>query len=181
MAGTSRRTARKAAVKDWRARALRLHIDGFTLRQVAEKVGKALSTVHEGIEQEIKAITAPVAAEAKARRDEQREVEGARLEAVIRGAIGSARKGDPEAAHVVIAAVRQRAKLFGLEAPNRTELSGPNAGPVHFNLSDLSDDQLDLLASGAGALPGDAGGPEAAEGPGPGRAGAPSAREPVEG
>jgi ParB-like chromosome segregation protein Spo0J len=169
MAGTNRKTAKLAAVKDWRARALRLHIDGFTMREIAVRVGKALSTVHEGIEAELAAITGPIAEEAKARRDQQREVEGARLEAIIRGHMNAARKGDADAAHVVITAVRQRGKLFGLEAPNRTELTGRDGGAVHFNLGDLTDDQIDRLAAGDTSALGDAGGAAPAAAPGEGR------------
>lgn len=185
MAGSSRRTAKTAVLKDWRARALQMHIDGFPMREIAAKVGKAVSTVHEGITAELAEITRPAAEKLQAIKDEQRAIAAARLEVVVRGSLGAARRGDPEAAHVIIAAVRQHAKLFGLDAPARTEVSGPSQGPIHFDLSALTDDQIARLTRGdlsaLGGPEGDAGAGPVAPEPGEGGAGAPPPREGVEG
>lgn len=123
MRGSSKRDARKFAVKTWRAKALEMRVEGRTLPEIARAMGKALSTVHEAIAKELAEIPAPGV-------DNLREVDGARLDAIIRGHLAAARKGDAESAHVVIAAIRQRSKLFGTEAPKRTELSGPDGGPI---------------------------------------------------
>lgn len=167
-AAQTRKSARRKVVKDWRAEALRLHVDGWTMREIAKKVGKALSTVHEGIEAELAEITRPHAEEAHKERERKREVEGARLDAIIRGHLKKARAGDAEAAHVVISAVRQRAKLFGLEAPTKTEHTGRDGGPImSFDLSKVSDEQLErILAGDLSALAG--GDPESPEGGGEG-------------
>jgi hypothetical protein len=142
MAGSSKRTARARVVKDWHAVALDLRVSGHTVREIAAKVGKAASTVHEAIEAELRNIPASGVLEL-------REVEGARLDALIRGHMAKARKGDAEAAHVVIAAVRQRSKLFGLEAPTRNEHTGKDGGPIAaFDMSKLSDAQIERLIAG---------------------------------
>lgn len=144
--GQTRKSSRRAEVKDWRAKALRYHIDGLTLREVAKKVGKALSTVHEGIEAELAEITLPFAAELNERRERERENENLRLLAVIAGSMAKARRGDAEASHVVISASRQRSKLLGLEAPTRTEHTGRDGGPIAtFDLGKLTDDQIDSI------------------------------------
>ena len=163
MAGSSKRTARARVVKSWRALALDLRVSGHTVREIAAKVGKAPSTVHEAIEAELRAIPAAAVAEL-------RDVEGARLDALIRGHITKARRGDAEAAHVVISAIRQRSKLFGLEAPVRTEHTGKNGGPIPiaaFDLSKLTDDQLDRLLAGDVSVLAGGDAPDA-EGPGEG-------------
>lgn len=141
MAGSSKRVRRRVAVKNWHAKALQLRIDGYTIRDVAKKLGKAISTVHEAIEKELNEIPA-------AQVDQLREIDGARLEAVIRGHLSKARRGDAEAAHVVVAAIRQRARLFGTEAPKKTEHTGKDGGPFVFDLTKLTDEQLDRLVAG---------------------------------
>lgn len=119
------------------------------MREIAKKVSRALSTVHEGIEAELAEITAPFAAELHKKREREREIEGARLTLVIKGSIKKATRGDAEASHVVIAAIRQRSKLFGLDAPTRTEHSGPEGGPImSFDLSKLTDEQIDAIIAG---------------------------------
>lgn len=173
MATSGKRTARRAETKTWRARALQLHIDGWSMREIARKVGKALSSVHEGIEAELAEITAPHAEQAQKERERKREIEGARLDAVIRGHLKKARGGDAEAAHVVISAVRQRAKLFGLEAPTKVEHGGRDGAPITtmaFDMSKLTDEQLErVLAGDFSALTGgDAAGDEGGGGGGEG-------------
>lgn len=144
MAGSSRRVARRVAVKTWHAKALELRIAGLTVREIASRVKKAPSTVHEAIETELAAIPAPGVVEL-------RELQGSQLDALVRGHMPKARKGDAEAAHVVIAAIRQKAKLFGTEKPTRTEHTGRDGAPIAtlaFDLSKLTDDQLERLIAG---------------------------------
>lgn len=142
MANSSKRTARRAVVKTWRAKALELRISGLTIREIATTLGKAISTVHEAIECEIREIPA-------AGVNALREVQGAQLDALVRGHLAKARRGDAEAAHVVISAIRQKAKLFGLDAPTRNEHTGANGGPIRtFDMSKLSSEQIDRLIDG---------------------------------
>ena len=154
-AGQTRKSARRVEVKEWRALALKLHHECVPMREIAKRVSKALSTVHEGIEAELAAITAPAAEAVAQRREREREDDLARLAIVIRGSIRKAAKGNEAAAHVVVSAIRQRAKLLGLEAPTKTELSGSNGGPIVFDLSRLTDAQIDsLIAGDTSVLPG---------------------------
>jgi ParB-like chromosome segregation protein Spo0J len=107
--------ARTVAVKEWRAHALQLRVKGLTIRQIAKALGKSKSAVHKGLDAEINAIPAEGVAEL-------REIVGARLDAVVRGSLARARKGDANAAFVVIAASTAQAKLFGLNAPAKVQL-----------------------------------------------------------
>lgn len=115
--GSSRRAARAVAVKQWRKSALDLRVEGYTLTEIAKLLDKAVSTVHEAIEQEIAAIPA----EAVAR---LRKVEGDRLDAIILGNLPLAKRGIAEASFACIAAINARAKLFGLNATEKVKVSG---------------------------------------------------------
>jgi len=117
MAGSSNRDARRAATKEWHAQALRLRIDGWTIRDIAKKFNKAPSTVHEAIESEIDAIPAEDV-------KRLRQVHGAQLDDVIRGNIGGAKKGDTRAALAVVNAITAKAKLQGLNVREKLDVSG---------------------------------------------------------
>ncbi|MEN6586117.1 MAG: hypothetical protein ABFE02_08770 [Sulfuricella sp.] len=58
--------------------------------------------------------------------------------------------GDPRYLGIVLDCQHRRAKMLGLDAPQRLEASGPNGGPIpvaHQDLSGLSDDELRQLAA----------------------------------
>lgn len=52
------------------------------------------------------------------------------------------RRGDPKAINTAIAVSKRRAALLGLDAPARTEVSGPNGGPLALECTDA-----ELMAS----------------------------------
>lgn len=111
-----KKTAKRVAVKEWRARALELRVAGWSLRQIAERIGKSISTIHEAIEQEITSIPADGVKQLRA-------VEGARLDRIIKANLRKASAGDGNASFVVIAAITARAKLFGMNAVEKIDVT----------------------------------------------------------
>lgn len=154
-------------MKEWRAEALRLRITGKTIRQIAEELGKSTGAVHKAITEEIAAIPAEAV-------NDLREVEGARLDAdearlgelieahmdhatseITMGAGEMPGSGADKAADVVVKAIAQRtqirdrrAKLFGLNAPVKTELTGKDGAHLAIDVTQLTDEQIERIARG---------------------------------
>ncbi|WP_448333476.1 hypothetical protein [Streptomyces sp. DSM 41534] len=92
----------------------------------------------------------------KERRDEQaaeisvyRQEENERLDALLEAHWPAAvETRDPKAAELVLKLIDRRAKLNGLDAPVRTELSGPDGGAVPLGSGALS--ELNTLIAIAG-------------------------------
>jgi hypothetical protein len=67
--------------------------------------------------------------------------------------------GNPALLEKILAAMNRRANLLGLDAPKRTELSGPNKAPLELTVTDLTDDELlqrireEAVARGSGDDP----------------------------
>jgi len=91
----------------------------------------------------------------KQRRDEQdaevsvyRQQEGERLDALLEAVWDNAMQGDPRAIEAALKIADRRAKLYGIDAPQRTEVSGPDGGAVPLGSGSLA--ELNKLISIAG-------------------------------
>jgi predicted DNA-binding protein (UPF0251 family) len=99
--------------------ALRLRVQGWTLEAIGDRFGVHKSTILRRIEAACKEITAPSVAL-------YREIQDMQIDALLKklwpeeGAELSDRR-----ALVILAALDRRAKLFGLDAKQRIELSTP--------------------------------------------------------
>jgi hypothetical protein len=122
-----RRAVREAARA---ARAVKLRCEGLTLDQIATKLGYSnRSSAFKAIERSLRENTAENV-------EQLRQVEGRRLdelEAVYRP---KAMRGDLDAAKLLVAVGDRRAKLFGLNAPVKTEITGADGGAVEVKVSD---------------------------------------------
>jgi len=58
--------------------------------------------------------------------------------------------GDPTFLARVLDCIRRRADLLGLDAPTRSELSGPGGSPITLAAGQLTDDELERIAGGGG-------------------------------
>lgn len=151
------RTARAVETKEWRAKALKLRVEGASMRDIATALGKSLGAVHKGITEQLAAVptdTAEAIAELRAIEGARHDAEYERLGRIIE-AVLVPKKGQGSAKLVSIAAVEaaikavhartnisvQRAKLFGLNAKETLNVSGELA-LTH----DAEDELLDRLA-----------------------------------
>lgn len=137
-----------------RKTALALRCEGFTFAQIGEELGITKQSAHEGVQKELRAV----AAERKSLAENQLDFELAQIDTVIRGMSPAAAKGDARAGMVILKAQERRAKLLGLDAPEKHE---------HLvDVRKLSDAELDAeiarLAAAAGAPGGAAAGARAA-------------------
>lgn len=112
----SAKTVRRLSVATRQAEVMKLRVSGHSIREVAAKLKVSVGTVHSDIEAALKAVPAEGVAEL-------RQVRGEQLEAVIRGNLPKARRGNHENAGAVIRAVAEYSKLFGLNAKVEVDLS----------------------------------------------------------
>lgn len=127
----------------WVERAIKLSAEGMSTRRIAEKLGLDHTTVWRGLEKEFQRAKASDE-EVAARRELLRE----RVERLLEKWTPKAMAGDKDAALVVHRFLERLAKLDGVDAPQRNEVSGPSAGPMIFRLDTLNEDQIDRLAGG---------------------------------
>lgn len=118
MAASNRNNDKKQLdAKEWRERAIRLRRQGFTIREIASKVERSASVVHDALDAARKAV--PVE-DVEALREQQAD----EIRTLKRKWRDAAHTGDKDAADVYLKACAREAKLLGLDAPIKTELSG---------------------------------------------------------
>lgn len=123
--------------------ALALRCEGFTF----EQIGARLSVSKQRAHQLVKDALAAVAAERKDLAEHQLAFELSQIDSVIRGMAAKSARGDAKAGMTILKAMERRAKLLGLDAPDKHE---------HLvDVRKLSDAELDTeiahLAREAGA------------------------------
>lgn len=134
----------------WVAEAVRLALKGWSTRRIGAKLGRHHSTVADALNVEFERVRP--SEEDVCRR---RSVLGEQLEEQIASWRPRSLKGDKDAAAVLVRFKDRYAKLWGLDAPVKTELSGAEGGPLVINVSSLDDEQLRIAASDdAGDAPG---------------------------
>lgn len=109
--------------------ALDLRIAGVEYRKIAAQLGVALSTAHSLVHSEMERV----AELNRGKAEELREIEAAKLDAIERDMRPRSERGDAQAAAVLVRVVAQRAKLYGLEAAQKHEISGPDGGPISID------------------------------------------------
>lgn len=108
------------------AEAIELRKQGLTYGQIGEMLGisemgahKCVSRALDKFKTELSEQTADV-----------RQLELQRLDALFYGVWLKAQSGDPSSIGSAIKIMERRAKLLGLDAASKNELSGPDGGPL---------------------------------------------------
>lgn len=114
------RPTRKRNVRavDRRARAMDMRRDGASLRAIATALGMSCAAVHETIQVGLRETIEPVS-------DELREMELQRLDVLWRKLQKGVNAGEADAIRAAVRVIDTRAKLLGMNAPDRHEHTGP--------------------------------------------------------
>jgi hypothetical protein len=121
--------AQQAVTAKRRANAIALKLAGMDFETIAERLGYSdpgaarkdfWRAVQKNRIEEKQAV------------DDLREVEGQRLDRLQAAVWAKAVKGDIKAVETVLKVISQRARLFGLDAPVKAEVSGPGGGPLQL-------------------------------------------------
>src|SRR5262245_41842357 len=119
------RTSKATTNKVVRARrALELRLEGNSYAAIADKLRVGRTTAHRLVRAELESITA----ECTERATELRAIEVERLDMYPAALAPKIAKGDPKAVECALRVAARRARLLGLDAPERVEV-GELAGP----------------------------------------------------
>lgn len=127
---------RRIAASERQRRALELRLAGISYDGIARQLQYASrSGAYKAVDTALRATLREPA-------DSLRKISAERLDratTVVWRAIGA---GDLKAVDVLVRLEARRARLFGLDVPERRELSGPDGAALQVDLSGLSDREL---------------------------------------
>ena len=129
-----------------RVKAFELRKAGVSYRGIGRALGISEAQAHRDVHFTLDAL----AKEEFESAVQVRELELERLDEMLRALWVAIRRGDPQSISTGLRVSERRARLLGLDAPSRQQLSGPNDGPIHIastDLTNLSDDELTQLAA----------------------------------
>lgn len=131
-----------------RHRVLKYRLAGKSYRDISRMVGISESTVSA----DIQAILEPVEESARKNVELYIKLELERLDKMARPVWFSATRGDTAAVDQILKIMQRRAKLLGLDAPTKREVSGPEGGPLEFMDSIERDRRILKLEAKLGAV-----------------------------
>lgn len=146
--GSVRRSAktspRAIGIAKKHAQALQLRMAGTSFQAIADALGY---TTPQGA---YEAVKAALLATVREPADELRKVDLERLEKMLFGIWRQATEGNQGAIDRALRVLERRAKLLGLDAPVKTELTGADGGPlkVEHEASEALLARLERLAGG---------------------------------
>jgi len=126
VAAANNTSAAKARKLQHQVEALELRRAGLGYTAIAARLGLGKSQAHRLVVAGLEEARAQVSANA----DDLRAEEVSRLDAMMVGLWPAARNGAVSAIDRVVKIMERRAKLLGLDAPERKRLEGPNGGPI---------------------------------------------------
>lgn len=113
-----------AATAERRGQALDLRKAGASYRQIASQLGVSLKTAYQDVQTELGALDALN----KDKAERLRDLDAARLDSLQLALAPGIRASDPRAVMACVRILERRARLFGLDAPQK--LAGPDGGEV---------------------------------------------------
>lgn len=136
---------RQVAARAREVEAVALRLQGCSYSTIAERLGTTKSVAHAAVARSLERTASTLQETA----DALREIELARLDALLLGVWVRATSGDVPSVGAAIRIAERRAKLLGLDAPVRREVSGPDGSPLvpatTADLTRLSDADLATL------------------------------------
>lgn len=111
-----------------RAEAVRMRVAGFTIRDIAQAMGRPRSTVQDWI---TRACTL-ARQEQYDRADQLRTEQAMALDLLQRRWFDKALDGDGQAAEIVLKVIRERCKIFALNLPEETNVNFGETLRVEF-------------------------------------------------
>lgn len=138
----SPRAPRMVRLRDLEVKAFELRMRGKSFQAIADELGcpkpRAWRAVMRAVREHAKVTEAYAG--------EYLEIEIGRLDKLLDGLWDAATAGSVQAVEAVLKVEARRAKLLGLDAPNRIALGGDDkAPPVKLDLSKLSDTELETF------------------------------------
>jgi Homeodomain-like domain len=124
----NRRHGEDAAQRDRAVKALDLRIAGATYRQIGAQLGVSESTAYQDVQEELGRLDTVATKKAERLRD----LEARRLDVLTVALAPGIRNGEPRAIVAAVRVMERRARLFGLDAPQK--ITGPEGEPVAIRI-----------------------------------------------
>lgn len=145
MSTQSATSGRTITARERELEAVRLRTAGQPYSSISLSLGIAKSSVHRAVTRAMARTATTLAEDAGV----LRQIEIARLDALLAGLWPRATSGDVPAVHAALKVGERRARLLGLDAPARAEVTGAQGGPLEvaasLDLTRLTDDEFHAL------------------------------------
>lgn len=112
------------AITEKQLNALEYRKLGYSFKQIADALG------YRGAQGAYEAVQAALRSVIREPAEEVLQLEVERLDALFVKPYASALQGDLQALSACLAVMGRKARLLGLDAPTKTETSGPGGGPI---------------------------------------------------
>jgi hypothetical protein len=116
----------REAAAERRVQAFELRKGGASYRAIGRALGVSEAQAHR----DVMGRLSQLAKLEEGAADDVRKLELERIDGIILGHYGRAQNGDDKAARVVLQAMERRAKLLGLDAPVKQELTGKDGAAL---------------------------------------------------
>jgi len=121
-------SARRVGARERELAAVGLRLQGLPYGAIAERLGTSRGTAHALVLRSLERTAEALGESAGI----LRQVEIERLDAMLAGLWPAATSGDVSAVNAALRVSERRARLLGLDAPQRAELTGADGGPLTF-------------------------------------------------
>jgi hypothetical protein len=130
------------------AEAIELRKAGLTYAQIGEALGISEVGAHKAVGRALEKFKSEMAEQTA----DVRQLELQRLDALFYGVWLKAQSGDPASIGSAMKIMERRAKLLGLDAATKSELSGPDGGPLAMGVFAVPFEQVTRDAWAAKAV-----------------------------
>jgi hypothetical protein len=137
---TTKVTPHRIRARDRSTMALELRRDGLSY----DAIGRTLGITRQGAWKLVQARFAELREQTAETATDVRDQQLHRLDAMLYALRGKVKRGDPRAIDSALRIEDRRAKLLGLDAPSRAEVSGPDGGAIE--IEDARGQLADALA-----------------------------------
>jgi DNA-binding CsgD family transcriptional regulator len=142
-----RRAGEDEVIAERRIKAFGLRKAGASYRQIAQQLNVGVNTAWADVNAELMELRAQTTADAEA----VREMELQRCDEMILGLWPGVRRGDPKSVMAAVRVSDRRARLLGLDAPSKSEITG-NLEIDHAHARETLSSRIARLSSRIGEV-----------------------------
>jgi hypothetical protein len=149
------RATAEMVIEQRRAKVVKLRVAGWSIRDIAAHLNVSVGLVHGDLSE----VLVRTREQANESVKVERELSIERLETAIKKIWDQVEGGDLDAVDRLVRLEQRLAKLQGLDAPTKQELSGPDGAPIEVTTKTTLERKLDELGkrlTGGTAQPGGA-------------------------
>lgn len=125
-------------IEQRREKATELRVRGLPIRAIAKQLKTSVGTVHS----DLMAVIERTKETADTYIERERALSLRRMDVAVRGLMPQVKKGSGSAVDALVKVEARRAKLDGLDAPDKVEHAGPDGGPIEVSAKSALEQKL---------------------------------------